>query len=367
VTEDVLAADTGSGALLTVRELGVDFPTEDGVVHAVRNVSFEVRAGEVLGIVGESGCGKSVSAQAIMGLLPRTAAVSGSISFRGRELVGLSERQWQQVRGRDIGMVFQDPMSSLNPVYTVGWQLAEAYRAHHQVSRRAAAATAVEALELVGIPQPDRRADSYPHEFSGGMRQRALIAMAIINDPDLIIADEPTTALDVTVQAQILETLLAVRSETGAAIVMITHDLGVVAGIAARVQVMYGGTVVESGPVEDIFGEPRMPYTVGLLGSVPHPDLLGKPLTPIHGSPPSLLALPPGCSFGPRCPLVEPECRAAEPALVPAPTPRHTARCRRWPTVSELEQPQQLFLRPEMHHLDADVAPVPVPGAEAQR
>ncbi len=232
-------------------------------------------------------------------------------------------------------MIFQDPMSSLNPVYTVGWQLAEAYRAHHEVSRKAAAAAAVEALDQVGIPQPDRRAAQYPHEYSGGMRQRAMIAMAIINDPDLIIADEPTTALDVTVQAQILETLLQIRDETGAAIMMITHDLGVVAGIAARVQVMYGGTIVESGPVEDIFAEPRMPYTIGLLGSVPNPELLGKPLTPIHGSPPSLLHPPPGCTFGPRCPLVEPECREAEPELVPAPIPRHTARCRRWPTVTE--------------------------------
>jgi peptide/nickel transport system ATP-binding protein len=322
-----------------------------------------VRAGEVLGIVGESGCGKSVTAQAVLGLLPRTAAVSGSIRFRGTELVGQSERQLRAVRGNDIGMVFQDPMSSLNPVYTVGWQLAEAYRAHHDVSRREAAAKAVEALELVGIPQPDRRARAYPHEYSGGMRQRAVIAMAIINGPDLIIADEPTTALDVTVQAQILETLLTVRDETGAAIMMITHDLGVVAGIAARVQVMYGGTVVESGPVEDIFTEPRMPYTVGLLGSVPNPELLGKPLTPINGAPPSLLRLPPGCSFGPRCPLVEPECREAEPALEPAPTPQHTARCRRWPAVSELEQPQQMFLSPAMRRLDSGVDPARVDPA----
>jgi len=358
-----LFAPPQAQVLLAVDDLSVGFATEDGVVRAVRSVSFEVRSGEVLGIVGESGCGKSVTAQAVLGLLPRTAAVSGSIRFRGTELVGRSERQLRAVRGNDIGMVFQDPMSSLNPVHTVGWQLAEAYRAHHDVSRREAAAKAVEALELVGIPQPDRRARAYPHEYSGGMRQRAVIAMAIINGPDLIIADEPTTALDVTVQAQILETLLTVRDETGAAIMMITHDLGVVAGIAARVQVMYGGTVVESGPVEDIFTEPRMPYTVGLLGSVPNPELLGKPLTPIHGSPPSLLRLPPGCSFGPRCPLVEPECREAEPALEPAPTPQHTARCRRWPAVSELEQPQQMFLSPGMRRLDSGVDPARVDPA----
>ena len=356
--EDVLAvaarppAPTGD-PLLTVRDLGVAFPTEDGVVHAVRHVSFTVRAGEVLGIVGESGCGKSVSSMAIMGLLPTTAAVTGSIRLRNREpgdreLVGLTERDWMAVRGNDIGMIFQDPMSSLNPVYTVGWQLAEAYRAHHDVSKRVAAKQAVEALAQVGIPQPDQRAQQYPHEYSGGMRQRAMIAMAIINGPDLIIADEPTTALDVTVQAQILETLLRIRDETGAAIMMITHDLGVVAGIAGRVQVMYGGTIVESGPVRDIFEQPRMPYTVGLLGSVPNPELLGKPLTPIHGSPPSLLRLPPGCSFGPRCPLVEPACRDAEPELEPAPDPAHTARCRRWPVVTELEQPQRLFLSTEM-------------------
>jgi peptide/nickel transport system ATP-binding protein len=351
--------------LLEVRDLSVGFPTEDGVVHAVRGVSFDVRPGEVLGIVGESGCGKSVSAQAVMGLLPRTAAVTGSVSYRGRELVGMAERDLESVRGNDIGMIFQDPMSSLNPVYPVGWQLAEAYRAHHRVSRQAAAAKAVEALELVGIPQPDRRAGQYPHEFSGGMRQRAVIAMAMINDPDLIIADEPTTALDVTVQAQILETLLAVRDETGAAIMMITHDLGVVAGIAARVQVMYGGTVVESGPVTDIFDQPRMPYTVGLLGSVPNPELIGKPLTPIHGAPPSLLRLPPGCSFGPRCPLVEPECREAEPELVPAPNRQHLARCRRWAAVTELESPQRMFLRPEMHHRDDEVDPLAVADAGA--
>jgi peptide/nickel transport system ATP-binding protein len=350
--------------LLAVGDLSVSFDTDDGTVRAVRHVSFDLRAGEVLGIVGESGCGKSVSSQAIMGLLPRTADVTGSIRFRGRELVGLPDKELQAVRGNDIAMIFQDPMSSLNPVYTVGWQLAEAYRAHHDVSKRVAAANAVEALELVGIPQPDRRAGQYPHEYSGGMRQRAVIAMAIINDPDLIIADEPTTALDVTVQAQILETLVRIRDETGAAIMMITHDLGVVAGMADRVQVMYGGTIVESGPVVDVFEEPKMPYTIGLLGSVPNPDLLGKPLTPIHGAPPSLLRLPPGCSFEPRCPLVEPECREAEPQLEPAPRPEHTARCRRWPAVRELEQPQQMFLRPEIGVPESEVEHIDVPTPE---
>jgi peptide/nickel transport system ATP-binding protein len=369
MTEDVLATEqrrpTQEGEdLLAVSDLSVSFDTDDGTVRAVRHVSFDVRAGEVLGIVGESGCGKSVSSQAIMGLLPKTADVTGSIRFRGRELVGLSDKEFQAIRGNDIAMIFQDPMSSLNPVYTVGWQLAEAYQAHHRVSRKVAAAKAVESLELVGIPQPDRRADQYPHEYSGGMRQRAMIAMAIINDPDLIIADEPTTALDVTVQAQILETLLRIRDETGAAIMMITHDLGVVAGVAERVQVMYGGTIVESGPVVDVFKEPKMPYTIGLLGSVPNPDLLGKPLTPIHGAPPSLLRLPPGCSFGPRCPLVEPECREVEPELEPAPRPEHTARCRRWPVVREMEQPQQMFLRREIGIPESEVEHVEVPSAD---
>ena len=314
--------------LLAVSGLSVDFPTEDGVVHAVRHVSFEVRTGEVLGVVGESGCGKSVSAQAIMGLLPRTAEVSGSIRFRGRELVGLTEKHWEAVRGDDIGMIFQDPMSSLNPVYTVGWQLAEAYLAHHEVSRKAAAARAVEALAQVGIPQPDRRAQQYPHEYSGGMRQRAMIAMAIINDPDLIIADEPTTALDVTVQAQILETLLKVQDDTGAAIMMITHDLGVVAGIAARVQVMYGGTVVESGPVEDIFTEPRMPYTIGLLGAIPRPggvDGSGR-LREIPGRVPSLAELPDACAFAPRCPRADELSRSSVPELREV-RPSHLVAC----------------------------------------
>jgi peptide/nickel transport system ATP-binding protein len=226
--------------LLSVTDLSVSFATDDGVVRAVRDVSFDVGPGEVLGVVGESGCGKSVTAAALMGLLPRTATVAGSIRFRGRELVGLPGRQLRALRGSEIAMIFQDPMSALNPVHTVGAQLAEAYRAHHDVSRRVARSRAVEALELVGIPQPARRADQFPHEFSGGMRQRVVIAMAVINDPRLLIADEPTTALDVTVQAQILETLQAVRERTGAAIMMITHDLGVVAGLAGRVQVMYG-------------------------------------------------------------------------------------------------------------------------------
>ncbi|MGH3942170.1 MAG: ABC transporter ATP-binding protein [Pseudonocardiaceae bacterium] len=343
-----MARESSQDELLRVAGLSVDFPTEDGVVHAVRDVSYVLRRGEVLGVVGESGSGKSVSAMAILGLLPGIARVTGSISFGGTELVAAPAKTLQRIRGNDIVMIFQDPMTSLNPVYTVGWQLAEAYRVHHRGSRRAAWSRAVEFLELVGIPQPDRRARDYPHEFSGGMRQRAVIAMSIINDPELIIADEPTTALDVTVQAQILETLLRIRDETHAAIMMITHDLGVVAGMVNRVQVMYGGTLVESGGVDEVFEAPRMPYTVGLMGSIPHIGQVGRRLTPIAGAPPSLMHLPQGCVFSPRCPLVAAECLGVEPDLVEVDSAGHTARCVRWTTLAKLTDPRQLFARAEI-------------------
>jgi peptide/nickel transport system ATP-binding protein len=351
----------GTEDLLVVDDLSVGFGTEDGVVHAVRNVSFTLGSRQVLGIVGESGSGKSVSSMAIMGLLPRTAKVSGSILFRGRELVGLPYHDLRPVRGNAISMIFQDPMTSLNPVFTVGWQLAEAYRAHHSVSKRTARAKAVEALELVGIPQPDRRADQYPHEFSGGMRQRVMIAMSIINDPELIIADEPTTALDVTVQAQILETLLRIRDETNAAIIMITHDLGVVAGMVDRVQVMYGGTVVETGGVEEVFAAPRMPYTVGLLGSIPNPATIGKRLTPIKGAPPSLMNLPRGCPFAPRCPLVIDVCRESEPPLSATDRAGHHVRCHRWSDLITIDAPQLLF---DQHEIGAAENPAALTAAD---
>ncbi len=340
--------DRATEHLLDVQDLSVDFKTEDGVVHAVRNVSFSLAQREVLGIVGESGSGKSVSSMALMGLLPRTAKVTGSITFQGEELVGLTYKQMRAYRGNKIAMIFQDPMTSLNPVFTVGYQLAEAYKAHHNVSKAAAWAKAVETLALVGIPQPDRRAKQFPHEFSGGMRQRAVIGMSIINDPELIIADEPTTALDVTVQAQILETLLEIRDETNAAIMMITHDLGVVAGMVDRVQVMYGGTIVETGGVNEVFETPRMPYTVGLLGSIPNPAQLGRRLTPIKGAPPSLMNLPSGCSFSPRCPLAVDECHDGEPALVDTGAPGHSARCIRWQTLAGIEEPRKLFATEEI-------------------
>jgi peptide/nickel transport system ATP-binding protein len=346
--ESASSGSSSAEALLKVENLSVDFPTDDGVVHAVRDVSFSLGSGEVLGVVGESGSGKSVSSMAIMGLLPKTANIGGSIKFKGRELVGLNYKQMMPVRGNGISMIFQDPMTSLNPVYTVGWQLAEAHQAHHDVSKKAAWAKAVEVLELVGIPQPDRRAAQYPHEFSGGMRQRVMIAMAIINDPDVIVADEPTTALDVTVQAQILDTLLRIRDETSAGIIVITHDLGVVAGMVDRVQVMYGGTVVEQGTVDEVFEAQRHPYTVGLLGSIPNPNMLGKRLTPIKGAPPSLMNLPSGCSFSPRCPLAIDECRETEPELLETDRHGHFARCHRSAHLASLDEPQKLFVHEEI-------------------
>ncbi|MGH2767989.1 MAG: dipeptide ABC transporter ATP-binding protein [Actinomycetota bacterium] len=317
--------------VLRVRDLAVSFPTESGLLTAVRGMSYEVARGEVLGLVGESGCGKSVSALAVMGLLPRPARVTGSVKFRGRELLGLDDPELSTVRGKGIAMVFQDPLSALTPVYTVGDQIAEAVRIHHQVSREAANRRVVELLDLVGIPRAAERARAFPHEFSGGMRQRVMIAMAMANDPDLIIADEPTTALDVTIQAQVLEVLKRAQETTGAAIVLITHDLGVIAGLADRVIVMYAGRPVESGPVDDLFYAPRMPYTMGLLGSLPRLNLAGRqPLTPVEGSPPSLVTLPPGCPFAPRCPLRVEVCDAAEPDLLSVgDSLSHSAACHR--------------------------------------
>ncbi|WP_037080244.1 ABC transporter ATP-binding protein [Pseudonocardia spinosispora] len=307
-----------SEPILQVSDLRVSFPSEAGEVRAVRGVNFTVGAGEVLGIVGESGSGKSVSALATMGLLPPQAEVAGSIRFRGEELLGRSDVAMSRIRGKRISMVFQDPLSALTPIFTVGDQVAEALLVHSQgaMSKKAAAQRAVELLDVVGIPRAADRAKAFPHEFSGGMRQRVVIAIAIANNPDLIIADEPTTALDVTVQAQVLDVLRTARELTGAGLLLITHDLGVVAGVADRVQVMYAGRVVETAPVDDIFSAPRMPYTLGLLGSLPRLDAdRREPLVPIEGQPPSMVDLEPGCPFVPRCPLAVDQCREEEPAL----------------------------------------------------
>jgi peptide/nickel transport system ATP-binding protein len=328
--------------LLEVTDLSVTFTSEAGSVNAVRALSYQVRQGEVLGIVGESGSGKTVSSLAVMELLPRNARVTGSVRFQGTELIGRSDRELSDIRGRKISMIFQDPLSALTPVYTVGDQIAEAILVHRDygdVGREAACARAIELLELVGIPNPRQRATAFPHEFSGGMRQRAMIAMAIANDPDLIIADEPTTALDVTIQAQILEVLQTARKVTGAAIILVTHDLGVIAGFADRVAVMYAGKLVETAAVDDLFYRPRMPYTLGLLGSIPRPDVRDhQPLTPIEGNPPSLVDLPPGCPFVPRCPLRFEKCVEVEPELLPmqASGPDHFSACHRSDEVERL-------------------------------
>ena len=315
--------------VLEVRDLTVSF----GDVPAVRGVSYAVRPGEVLGIVGESGSGKSVTSAAVMGLLPPSARVTGSVRLHGRELIGAPERTLNSFRGKTMSMVFQDPLSALTPVYRVGDQIAEAVRVHQRVSKETALVKAVELLDLVGIPHPSERALAFPHEFSGGMRQRVMIAMAIANDPDVIICDEPTTALDVTIQAQVLEVLKRAQAKTGAAIIMITHDLGVVAGFADRVLVMYAGRPVEVGGVDDVFYRPRMPYTVGLLGSIPRVDMgARRPLTPIEGNPPSPGELPPGCPFAPRCPMRIDECEKAEPPLFDV-GDGHRAACIRWQEV----------------------------------
>ncbi|TFC61884.1 dipeptide ABC transporter ATP-binding protein [Cryobacterium sp. TMT2-15-1] len=304
--------------LLEVTDLSVTFPQRGGPsVQAVRGISYQVHRGEFLGIVGESGSGKSVSSLALMGLLPSSAQVTGSITFGGRSLLEMNDRQLSRIRGQEISMIFQDPLSALTPVYTVGDQIAEALLLHDAaLSKRAAAARAIELLQIVGIPAPERRVRAFPHEFSGGMRQRAMIAMAIANDPLLIIADEPTTALDVTIQAQILDVLEKAKSLTGAAVVLITHDLGVVAGHADRLAVMYAGKLVENGTTDEVFASPHMPYTIGLLRSVPNMQTAGtQRLVPLEGRPPSLTALPRGCPFAARCPIAVDACLDTEPVL----------------------------------------------------
>jgi oligopeptide/dipeptide ABC transporter ATP-binding protein len=331
VVGDEPAGDTrpvAGESVLEIRDLNVTFKTEDGPVYAVRGINLDVAAGEVLGIVGESGSGKSVTMLATLGLLPRTAKVTGSAKFRGEELIGRKPKELQHIRGARIAMIFQDPLTALNPVHRVGKQITEAIRAHRSdMNEHEAEERAIELLDLVGIPRPEVRVRQYPHEFSGGMRQRAMIAMMIANDPDVLIADEPTTALDVTIQAQILELLKSIQERTHTAVVFITHDLGVIARVADRVQVMYAGRVAEVAAVDDIYHRSRHPYTGGLLASLPSLAGPGERLKPIIGSPPSMLFPPSGCAFHPRCPLAEDICKGEQPPLRSIDTPAHLTAC----------------------------------------
>jgi oligopeptide/dipeptide ABC transporter ATP-binding protein len=321
---------TDTGTLLSMRGLRAGFTTDDGFVRAVDGVSFDVGRGEVLAIVGESGSGKSVTAMSILGLQPTLEVAEGEILWKGRDLLSMTESELRQVRGREIAMIFQDPLTALNPVHTVGRQIGEMARIHEGLGKSASFERAVEMLDLVGIPEPRKRAAMYPHEFSGGMRQRAVIAMAITCKPDLLIADEPTTALDVTVQAQVLEVLVDIKDEIDSAIILITHDLGVVAGLSHRVMVMYAGRAIESGTTEEIFYETRHPYTLGLLASLPRLDDAGdEALVPIVGSPPSLIRKPTGCSFHPRCRFarVPGNCETDDPDLRLVVGDAHMAAC----------------------------------------
>jgi len=320
-----------SEALLELRGLTVDFATDDGVVHAVGGIDLALGRGRTLGLVGESGCGKSVTSLAIMGLLPpENAKVGGQVVFEGRDLLTLDAHLIRDLRGARLAMIFQEPMTSLNPSYTIGDQIMEAIQRHQALDKAAARARAIEVLKLVRIPSPEKRIDDYPHKLSGGMRQRAMIAMALACGPQLLIADEPTTALDVTIQAQILDLMRGLRRDTGTAIILITHDLGVVAEMADDVAVMYAGQIVERAAVRDLFARPEHPYTVGLLGSIPRLDEKREQLPSIEGRVPDMTRPPDGCRFAARCPFVEPECTAAPPALVEV-APGHLSRCRRAP------------------------------------
>lgn len=340
---DGAAVNDSGEPYLVVENLTVKFPTEGGLVHAVSDLSYSLELGKTLGIVGESGSGKSVSSMAVLGLHDlKRSRISGSIRVGGREIIGLPEKQMNQLRGNEISMIFQDALAALHPFYRVGAQLVEAYGLHHpSASKREARTKAIEALDRVGIPQPDARVDDFPHQFSGGMRQRVMIAMGLINSPALLIADEPTTALDVTVQAQILDLLQDLQREYNSAIIMITHDLGVIAEMADDVLVMYGGRAVEYGACREILSHPEMPYTWGLLSSVPEVDAsTDARLIPIPGTPPSLLNPPSGCAFHPRCAHREKVpgdlCRTELPDLLPGRAAHHLKRC-------HLANPDQIY------------------------
>jgi oligopeptide transport system ATP-binding protein len=316
--------------VLSIKDLTVEFQTEDGVVHAVEGVTYDLFAGETLGVVGESGSGKSVSMLSILGLVPQGRIVRGEAWFKGRSLMTMRKDELRRLRGGDMAMIFQDPMTSLNPVLKVGFQIDEAIEAHNPgVRADERRRRGIELLRVVGVPNPEQRYDQFPHEFSGGMRQRAMIAMAIANQPAVLIADEPTTALDVTIQAQIIEVLKTAQRTTHAATILITHDLGLVAELADRVIVMYGGRVVESGDVHTIFANPRHPYTIGLMESLPGLTIDDDSLRPIPGQPPSLIMLPPGCAFHPRCSLSNGRslCRTEVPELRNVGDPGHTSAC----------------------------------------
>ncbi|MGW1457919.1 ABC transporter ATP-binding protein [Streptomyces albidoflavus] len=317
--------------LLDVRDLQVEFHTTEGVAKAVNGVSYSVDAGETLAVLGESGSGKSVTAQAVMGILdtPPGHITGGQIIFEGRDLLTLKEDRRRKVRGAEMAMIFQDALSSLNPVLTVGEQLGEMFTVHRGMSRKDAKARAVELMDRVRIPAATERVDQYPHQFSGGMRQRIMIAMAMALEPKLIIADEPTTALDVTVQAQVMELLAELQREYNMGLILITHDLGVVADVADKIAVMYAGRIVETAPVHDIYRAPAHPYTRGLLDSIPRLDQKGRELYAIKGLPPNLLAIPPGCAFHPRCPLAQPVCTTDEPPLYEV-DPRRRSACHFW-------------------------------------
>ena len=308
---------TTAGALLEVDDLYVEFRTDYGTVHAVNGVSYSLNAGETLAVLGESGCGKSVTAQAIMGIIdtPPGFVTGGQIRFKGRDLLTMSEREQRNIRGEDISIIFQDALSALNPVFSVGYQIGEMFRRHRGASRAEAKKAAIELMDRVRIPSAKARVGDYPHQFSGGMRQRVMIAMALALDPAILIADEPTTALDVTVQAQIMELLGDLQRETGMGLILITHDLGVVGEISDRVAVMYAGRIVETGSIHEVFAKPAMPYTEGLMASVPRVDQKGERLNPIKGQPPNLAAMPSGCPFHPRCHRATDYCPTAVPPL----------------------------------------------------
>jgi oligopeptide/dipeptide ABC transporter ATP-binding protein len=334
--------------VLSVRELVTEFATPDGVVHAVDHVSWDIHPGETLGVVGESGSGKSVTVMSILGLIPQPPGriAGGEVLFEGRDLLKMSAGELRRIRGKDIAMVFQDPMTSLNPVLKVGVQIAEAVLVHNQVSEDVARKRTIDLLNVVGVPEAETRYDQYPHEYSGGMRQRAMIAMAIANEPKVLIADEPTTALDVTIQAQVLEVLQTAQRETHAATILITHDLGIIAEMADRVVVMYGGRVVEAGDVDTIFHNPRHPYTLGLISSLPRLDQDLTHLAPIPGQPPSLISLPSGCAFHPRCRLRRgrERCVTDLPPLEQVDAAGHRSACH---FADEMEQ--------EVHRVEAEI------------